>query len=167
MNAETSTQNPFPTSAEQSGGSNGAGLNGDANRVRRIAQSLHEAVDSLEQARHRNDPLAEAEVFRAAEAAMGAGTAAGDALRGVVRDIDALLSPEFRRPKNGRAKTAFHCGHNFRVCHVLQFSGWVQASSVASSSFFCSKKECSVSIFRCRRISPSSSASGRGGQPEI
>ena len=50
MNAETS-QNPFPTSAESSGsaGTNGAGLNGDANRVRRMAQSLHEAVDSLEQ----------------------------------------------------------------------------------------------------------------------
>jgi ElaB/YqjD/DUF883 family membrane-anchored ribosome-binding protein len=46
MNAETSTQNPFPTSAESTGGS---GLNGDANRVRRMAQSLHEAVDSLEQ----------------------------------------------------------------------------------------------------------------------
>lgn len=51
MNADTSTQNPFPTSAEQTGatGTNGAGLNGDANRVRRMAQSLHEAVDSLEQ----------------------------------------------------------------------------------------------------------------------
>ena len=51
MNADTSTQNPFPTSAEQSGtnGTNGSGLNGDANRVRRMAQSLHEAVDSLEQ----------------------------------------------------------------------------------------------------------------------
>jgi ElaB/YqjD/DUF883 family membrane-anchored ribosome-binding protein len=51
MNADTTTQNPFPTSAETSGstGSNGAGLNGDANRVRRMAQSLHEAVDSLEQ----------------------------------------------------------------------------------------------------------------------
>lgn len=50
MNAETS-QNPFPTSAEagSTSGSNGAGLNGDANRVRRMAQSLHEAVDSLEQ----------------------------------------------------------------------------------------------------------------------
>lgn len=50
MNAETSTQNPFPTSAESSsttGGTNA--LNGDANRVRRMAQSLHEAVDSLEQ----------------------------------------------------------------------------------------------------------------------
>jgi ElaB/YqjD/DUF883 family membrane-anchored ribosome-binding protein len=47
MNAETS-QNPFPTSAEESG-SSAAGLNGDANRVRRMAQSLHEAVDSLEQ----------------------------------------------------------------------------------------------------------------------
>jgi ElaB/YqjD/DUF883 family membrane-anchored ribosome-binding protein len=51
MNADTTTQNPFPTSAEESGstGSNGTGLNGDANRVRRMAQSLHEAVDSLEQ----------------------------------------------------------------------------------------------------------------------
>jgi hypothetical protein len=49
MNADTATQNPFPTSAEQSSPSNGAGLNGDANRVRRIAQSLHEAVDTLEQ----------------------------------------------------------------------------------------------------------------------
>ena len=50
MNADTSTQNPFPTSAEQTGeGSTSGGLNGDANRVRRMAQSLHEAVDSLEQ----------------------------------------------------------------------------------------------------------------------
>ena len=49
MNAETSNQNPFPTSPESSGTSNGSGLNGDANRVRRIAQTLHEAVDSLEQ----------------------------------------------------------------------------------------------------------------------
>lgn len=48
MNAETSTQNPFPTSAESST-SGTANLNGDANRVRRMAQSLHEAVDSLEQ----------------------------------------------------------------------------------------------------------------------
>jgi len=48
MNAETATQNPFPTGAEQSA-NNGAALNGDANRVRRIAQSLHEAVDTLEQ----------------------------------------------------------------------------------------------------------------------
>ena len=48
MNAETASQNPFPTSAEQSA-NNGASLNGDANRVRRIAQSLHEAVDTLEQ----------------------------------------------------------------------------------------------------------------------
>ena len=49
MNAETS-QNPFPTSTESTGtnGANGA-LNGDANRVRRMAQSLHEAVDTLEQ----------------------------------------------------------------------------------------------------------------------
>lgn len=49
MNSDTATQNPFPTSAEQSGGSNGASLNGDANKVRKIAQSLHEAVDTLEQ----------------------------------------------------------------------------------------------------------------------
>ena len=48
MNAETATQNPFPTGAEQSA-NNGAALNGDANRVRCIAQSLHEAVDTLEQ----------------------------------------------------------------------------------------------------------------------
>lgn len=48
MNAETSTQNPFPTSAESSGTGAG-GLNGEASRVRRMAQSLHEAVDSLEQ----------------------------------------------------------------------------------------------------------------------
>lgn len=51
MNADTTSTNPFPTSAESSGtgGSNGTGLNGDANRVRRMAQSLHEAVDTLEQ----------------------------------------------------------------------------------------------------------------------
>ncbi|GAB3763975.1 hypothetical protein GCM10028796_18190 [Ramlibacter monticola] len=49
MNAETSTENPFPTSTESSGGTGAAGLNGEASRVRRMAQSLHEAVDSLEQ----------------------------------------------------------------------------------------------------------------------
>ena len=49
MNAETSSQNPFPTSAESSGSNGTSGLNGDANRVRKMAQSLHEAVDSLEQ----------------------------------------------------------------------------------------------------------------------
>lgn len=49
MNAETSTQNPFPTSAENTGTNGSGGLNGDANRVRKIAQSLHEAVDTLEQ----------------------------------------------------------------------------------------------------------------------
>ena len=49
MNAETSSQNPFPTSAENSGSSGTSGLNGDANRVRRMAQTLHEAVDSLEE----------------------------------------------------------------------------------------------------------------------
>ncbi|MCE3270853.1 hypothetical protein [Ramlibacter sp.] len=48
MNADTTTQNPFPTSTEASSAANGS-LNGDANRVRRMAQSLHEAVDSLEQ----------------------------------------------------------------------------------------------------------------------
>lgn len=49
MNTETST-NPFPTSAEQSQGASGVnGLNGDVNRVRKVAQSLHEAVDTLEQ----------------------------------------------------------------------------------------------------------------------
>jgi ElaB/YqjD/DUF883 family membrane-anchored ribosome-binding protein len=49
MNAETST-NPFPTSADQAGQSSGTnGLNGDVNRVRKVAQTLHEAVDSLEQ----------------------------------------------------------------------------------------------------------------------
>jgi ElaB/YqjD/DUF883 family membrane-anchored ribosome-binding protein len=56
MNADTANQNPFPTSSESSnsssgngGSGSGSGLNGDANRVRRMAQSLHEAVDSLEQ----------------------------------------------------------------------------------------------------------------------
>ena len=51
MNADTSSTNPFPTSAESSASTGGSGsaLNGDANRVRRMAQSLHEAVDSLEQ----------------------------------------------------------------------------------------------------------------------
>ena len=49
MNAETSNQNPFPTSGETSASSGAAGLNGEASRVRRMAQSLHEAVDSLEQ----------------------------------------------------------------------------------------------------------------------
>jgi ElaB/YqjD/DUF883 family membrane-anchored ribosome-binding protein len=49
MNAETTTQNPFPTSAESTGSNGTGGLNGDANRVRKMAQSLHEAVDTLEQ----------------------------------------------------------------------------------------------------------------------
>jgi len=51
MNAETSTQNPFPTSVENTGstGMGTSGLNGDTNRVRKMAQSMHEAVDSLEQ----------------------------------------------------------------------------------------------------------------------
>ena len=49
MNTETS-QNPFPTSAEQGQGAGAVnGLNGDVNRVRKVAQSLHEAVDTLEQ----------------------------------------------------------------------------------------------------------------------
>ncbi|HZY15582.1 MAG TPA: hypothetical protein VFE74_03075 [Ramlibacter sp.] len=47
MNVETS-QNPFPTSTEMDG-SGTTGLNGDANKVHKLAQSLHEAVDSLEQ----------------------------------------------------------------------------------------------------------------------
>jgi len=51
MNAETSTQNPFPTSAETTTGSTGTGTgySSEANRVRKVAQTLHEAVDSLEQ----------------------------------------------------------------------------------------------------------------------
>ncbi len=49
MNADTASQNPFPTSAEEGGGSGASGLNGEANRVHRLAQTLHEAVDSLEQ----------------------------------------------------------------------------------------------------------------------
>lgn len=49
MNTETS-QTPFPTSGEQSQGTSGGnGLNGDVNRVRKVAQTLHEAVDTLEQ----------------------------------------------------------------------------------------------------------------------
>jgi ElaB/YqjD/DUF883 family membrane-anchored ribosome-binding protein len=49
MNADTA-QNPFPTSAEQnqSGSSGANGLNGGA-RVHKVAQTLHEAVDTLEQ----------------------------------------------------------------------------------------------------------------------
>jgi ElaB/YqjD/DUF883 family membrane-anchored ribosome-binding protein len=50
MNAETSTQNPFPTSTETTGSTGtGTGYSSDAKRVRKIAQSLHEAVDTLEQ----------------------------------------------------------------------------------------------------------------------
>jgi ElaB/YqjD/DUF883 family membrane-anchored ribosome-binding protein len=49
MNADTATQNPFPTSTDNSTGSGANGLNGEANRVRKMAQSLHDAVDSLEQ----------------------------------------------------------------------------------------------------------------------
>ena len=50
MNADTASQNPFPTRADQSqGGGSTAGLNGDANRVKKVAQTLHEAVDTLEQ----------------------------------------------------------------------------------------------------------------------
>jgi ElaB/YqjD/DUF883 family membrane-anchored ribosome-binding protein len=57
MNADTPSTNPFPTSAESTGTGagtgaatgSGSGLNGDANRVRKMAQSLHDAVDSLEQ----------------------------------------------------------------------------------------------------------------------
>jgi ElaB/YqjD/DUF883 family membrane-anchored ribosome-binding protein len=46
MNTETA-QNPFPTSAEQSQSSS-TGLNG-GNRVHKVAQTLHETVDTLEQ----------------------------------------------------------------------------------------------------------------------
>lgn len=46
MITETTTQNPFPTSAEQSQGSNN--LNG-GNRVHKVAQTLHDTVDTLEQ----------------------------------------------------------------------------------------------------------------------
>jgi ElaB/YqjD/DUF883 family membrane-anchored ribosome-binding protein len=50
MNAETSTT-PFPTSADQgeAASSGTTGLIGDVNRVRKVAQTLHEAVDTLEQ----------------------------------------------------------------------------------------------------------------------
>lgn len=47
MNAETASQNPFPTSANHPEGGGTAGLNGD--RVHKVAQTLHEAVDNLEQ----------------------------------------------------------------------------------------------------------------------
>lgn len=45
MNGETS-QSPFPTSAENSPGLTG---NGSDNTVHRLAQRVHEAVDTLEQ----------------------------------------------------------------------------------------------------------------------
>lgn len=47
MNADTSSQNPFPTSPDA--GSSAGDLDGDANRVHRFAQSVHQAVDQLEQ----------------------------------------------------------------------------------------------------------------------
>ena len=46
MNAETAS-NTFPASADS--GQSNSGLNGDVNRVRKVAQTLHEAVDTLEQ----------------------------------------------------------------------------------------------------------------------
>jgi ElaB/YqjD/DUF883 family membrane-anchored ribosome-binding protein len=46
MNGETS-QTPFPTSAENSPG--GLTGNGSDNTVHRLAQRVHEAVDTLEQ----------------------------------------------------------------------------------------------------------------------
>ena len=49
MNADTVSPNPFPSNADQSANSGSAALNGDAKKVRRIAQTLHEAVDTLEQ----------------------------------------------------------------------------------------------------------------------
>lgn len=45
MNGETS-QNPFPTSADNQSSLNGGGQN---STVHRMAQKVHEAVDSLEQ----------------------------------------------------------------------------------------------------------------------
>jgi ElaB/YqjD/DUF883 family membrane-anchored ribosome-binding protein len=45
MNGETA-QTPFPTSAENAASLNG---NGSDNSVHRLAQKVHEAVDSLEQ----------------------------------------------------------------------------------------------------------------------
>jgi ElaB/YqjD/DUF883 family membrane-anchored ribosome-binding protein len=47
MNTETA-QNPFPTTAELSGTSSTNGLNGGA-KIHKVAQSLHETVDTLEQ----------------------------------------------------------------------------------------------------------------------
>jgi hypothetical protein len=47
MNTETAT-NPFPTSAEQQGLGNN-GLNGGADRVHKVAQTLHETVNALEE----------------------------------------------------------------------------------------------------------------------
>jgi ElaB/YqjD/DUF883 family membrane-anchored ribosome-binding protein len=46
MNSETATANPFPTSAEQN---QAPGLNGGTARVHKVAQSLHDTVDTLEQ----------------------------------------------------------------------------------------------------------------------
>ena len=49
MNADTASS-PFPTSADQGdSGAGASGLNGDINRVRQVAQTLHDVVDTLEQ----------------------------------------------------------------------------------------------------------------------
>jgi ElaB/YqjD/DUF883 family membrane-anchored ribosome-binding protein len=42
MNSETSTQNPFPTSATQ-------GTGNDSGKVQRVAQKAHEAIDRLQE----------------------------------------------------------------------------------------------------------------------
>src|SRR5687768_6855332 len=44
-------------------------------------------------------------------------------------------------------------------------SGRHAQESVAKKSFFCAMNDCSPVIFRCNVMSPSMSASGRGGQP--
>lgn len=48
MNGETS-QSPFPTSTENASTMNGVGGNGSDSTVHRLAQRVHEAVDTLEQ----------------------------------------------------------------------------------------------------------------------
>src|SRR6478672_10425054 len=64
-------------------------------------------------------------------------------------------------------------GHEFRL-FVFRFPCPAQAAQeqtfyaiCSTNSRFCSSSECSPSILRCRRINPSSNASGRGGHPEM
>ena len=93
MNAETST-NPFPTTAEQGSASNA--LNGDVNRVRKMAQTLHEAVDTLEQKigvssdkvmnlQQEYGDMAREQVRASPLAALGAAFAAGFVLAKILR----------------------------------------------------------------------------------